>query len=443
MTEVRKSALRRFSAPYVPSITHFLNHGTQSPHVLFYRSGDAGFALPPKDLLAIGHFNEHHHKWDSCAGNRDWKPLSNRLQALSETGASLVGYLSYESGFAYEERWHKLRRPKTGYAWRFLEVNCWYEADHHTRTGAIFAAENCEREAIEELKSVIKSWQRSLQNNFSKGAPLSIEAVAALGELTREQYVERVAQILEDISAGRYYELNFTQRFSLQTERSPVSAFTHLFETLCPRRGFYGHFPDEVVGSCSPELFLKKEGKNVYTRPIKGSFISAMAGNERAKLEAEHVMVVDLARNDLGRISNLGWVQVPELKSVSTFGGLSHMESLIAAKTSMQGRQILPLTFPAASITGAPKVEVVTAISEYEASCRGLYTGACGWFFPDGDFDLNVAIRTFVARPGRSSQWLYAMGAGGAIVADSDPEREYQECLQKVSPLAAELLRNE
>lgn len=443
MADTNSAGLRTFSAPYIESASALFEIGHGVKHLLFYRNGDASFKLPPNDIFAAGNFSEVHCSWSAIKCEDDYGLAQEKFSQLCDTGCALAGYVSYEFGYGFEQRWRHLQRPHEGYAWRFLQVNCWYEADHLHKTGTVYATADCpEKEVRVLLATISECGEKRLNLPRSNQVQIALERLSEFGELSYTDYEQRLKQILSDIMSGRYYELNFTQRFQVQVSRHPSEVYLHLFHSYCPRRGFYCDFGDEVTGSCSPELFLKKQGKQICTRPIKGSLAMDTPPGEQEKLHAEHIMVVDLARNDIGRICNSGWVGVPELATISSLGSLRHLESLVVGESSLTLPEILPHTFPAASITGAPKVEVVRAIAEYENSNRGLYTGSCGWIWPNGDFDLNVAIRTFMAEK-HGKSWNYTIGAGGAIVADSTAEREYIECLQKVQPLISELLRNE
>lgn len=443
MTSEKPHGIQKRPAPYVENVMAFLEHGRPVKHTIFYRSGDASLALPAKDVFAAGDFVEAGFPWAAIKSETGYALALEKFRQLSSPDYALAGYTSYEFGYGFEQRWHALPRPGRGHVWRFLQVPCWYEADHQSKTGTVYATAACPADAIESLMTIISNCiEKPGQWGNTEVSTIPLEQIADFGELPFCEYSERVQRILSDIYSGRYYELNFTQRFHVQTNRAPLGVYQDLFTRYAPRRGFYCDFGDEIIGSCSPELFLKKQGRQIFSRPIKGSLTPDTPRSEQEKLYAEHIMVVDLARNDIGRVSNSGWVQVPELASLNRFASLGHMESLVAGESSLPLADILPHTYPAASITGAPKVEVVRAIAEYESSCRGLYTGSCGWVWPDGNFDFNVAIRTLQAEKSGMS-WNYRLAAGGAIVADSSPRREYEECLQKVQPLLSELLSSE
>jgi len=426
------SRLHRQPAPYISDIGNLVNHPYSELRTVYYRTGGVG-GVARKEVFAAGNFPISEKSWS--------EPNTNRLSFSGNTGGNaLAGYLSYEAGHAFETRWSNLPVPTEGYVYRFFEMPCWYEVDHYACNGAIVYTDKCSSADLAILSQIITDSRSVTEKKVI--APTQPGILESLGELKEEDYIECINRILDDIRAGRYYELNFTQRFRCLSNKDPRLLFVSLLNRLTAERAFFADFGDEVICSCSPELFLQKRGERIWTAPIKGSFYRTPDPETLEKLYAEHIMVVDLARNDFGRVSNKAWVSVKDLKSINSFGGISHIESLVVGKTSKSWLELLPALLPAASITGAPKVEVVQAITEYEISPRGLYTGNCGWVWPNGDVDFNVAIRTFNARK-TADQWRYVLGAGGAIVADSIPAEEYGECFKKAEPLVAELLNCE
>ena len=202
--------------------------------------------------------------------------------------------------------------------------------------------------------------------------------------------------------------------------------------------------PDGSVASLSPELFLRRRGDQVLTAPIKGTIARTgdpdadAAALERlrgsAKDAAEHVMIVDLMRNDIGRVSEYGSVVAPRLPTPEAHPGLWHLVSRVRGRLRPQtsNAALLRATFPPGSVTGAPKVQSLRVIAELERTAREVYTGSIGYSSPIAGLELNVAIRTLELRDGRL--WI---GAGGGIVADSDPRGELDEAIAKARPIAA------
>jgi para-aminobenzoate synthetase component 1 len=182
---------------------------------------------------------------------------------------------------------------------------------------------------------------------------------------------------------------------------------------------------DVVVVSASPERFLRVDGRRVVTRPIKGTSSDADALRSSAKDRAENVMIVDLARNDLGRVCEYGSVDVPELCTLESHPGLFHLVSTVRGtlRSTVPTSELIRATFPPASVTGCPKPRVLQIIEELEPTRRGVYCGAVGFVDADrGVVDLNVAIRTFTVGADRTT-----LGVGAGIVADSDPAAEWEE----------------
>ncbi|HEY2385042.1 MAG TPA: aminodeoxychorismate synthase component I [Terriglobia bacterium] len=260
--------------------------------------------------------------------------------------------------------------------------------------------------------------------------------------MTKERYLANVKRALEYIAAGEIYQVNLSQRFSRPFSGSPFTMFSLLRHMSPSFYGAYLNCGDHAVISSSPELFLKKTGKTIETRPIKGTQARGRNPEEdramreellqSAKESAELTMVVDLERNDLGRICEYGSVEVAEHRYIDELPTLFHTVSTVRGRlrSDVSAVDILRATFPGGSISGCPKIRAIEVIDELEPTRRHVYTGAIGYFAPDGDFTLNVAIRTMVVAAGRLHYQV-----GGGIVADSNPEREYQETLDKAAAM--------
>jgi len=256
-----------------------------------------------------------------------------------------------------------------------------------------------------------------------------------------ERHLRAVRRALEYVAAGDVYQVNLAQRFRVRSDLEPFEAFLRLREAQPVPFAAYLDCAGFSVLCGSPERFLRVRGGAIETEPIKGTrprdrdpdadraLRAALCGD--AKERAEHVMVVDLERNDLGRVCVTGSVHVPSLMRVESFATLHHMVSTVRGtlRTDVGLAELLRATFPGGSITGAPKIRAAQVIAELEDAPRELYTGALFRFRGPRDFDSAIAIRTAVARDG-----VYAYHAGGGIVADSDPVREHRECLLKAEP---------
>ena len=268
------------------------------------------------------------------------------------------------------------------------------------------------------------------------------DRVAGVAELCpsleASTYSSSVEQVLRWIADGECYQINLTFPLAFRLYGHPLALYAALRERQPVRYGAYLATPGETVVSCSPELFFERTGDRVITRPMKGTAPRGATPEEdeaqRAALlasekeRAENVMIVDLLRNDLGRLAAPGKVRVEALCVAEAYPTLWQVVSTVAAE--LPGVRLLDLfraLFPCGSITGAPKIATMKKIAQLERSPRGLYTGSIGWVAPNGDCRFNVAIRTLEQTGGG----LVRLGVGSGIVIDSDPSREYAECLLK------------
>lgn len=258
---------------------------------------------------------------------------------------------------------------------------------------------------------------------------------------TRARYLDTVANIQENILDGEYYEINLSQVFSAGVELpSPRAVFQKLTGISPTPFASFLRFGDRYVMAASPERFLQKKGALLTTQPIKGTsrrgaspaeddvLMAALRHSE--KEQAENVMIVDLSRNDLHRVCKPGTVQTPYLFEVQTFKQVHQLVSTVVGELEpgMDFGEIMPRIFPPGSMTGAPKIRTMEWINTWEGQGRGAYSGCVGYIDPSGDFDFNVVIRGWVYDHA-NRQLVYQVG--GAITADSDPAREYEETLLK------------
>lgn len=256
--------------------------------------------------------------------------------------------------------------------------------------------------------------------------------------LDEAEYCAAVARIQDWIAEGDCYQVNYTWPLHFSWFGSPLGVYRRLRAAQPVRYGgvlSLGEGGGTV--SLSPELFLERRGPRLLTRPMKGTAPrSSPAEQLRNSLKdrAENLMIVDLLRNDLGRVAQNGSVKVERLFDIEAYPSVWQMVSEISAEVAdADFAAILHALFPCGSITGAPKVRAMQIIGELEGKPRGLYTGALGWLAPNGDFRLNVAIRTLSLQSDQSG----CMGVGSGIVADSDARAEWQECLLKSAFLRA------
>ncbi len=274
------------------------------------------------------------------------------------------------------------------------------------------------------------------------------QRLAGIAELSAgvdaAQYAAQVRQVCRWIADGDCYQINLTFPLTFQVYGHPLALYARLRERQPVRYGGYLRLGEETILSFSPELFFERCGQRVRTRPMKGTAPRGRTPQEdqemragllaSAKERAENLMIVDLLRNDLGRLAPPGKVQVEVLCEAEAYPTLWQMVSTVAADLPGAGlAELFGALFPCGSVTGAPKIRAMQRIAELEDSPRGLYTGALGWLAPGGDCRFNVAIRSIeLAADGQAR-----LGVGSGIVADADPAREYAECLLKASFLTA------
>jgi para-aminobenzoate synthetase component 1 len=262
---------------------------------------------------------------------------------------------------------------------------------------------------------------------------------ATRSSLTHGEYLDAVETVLEHIRAGDCYQVNLTRTIEWDATPDPLAMFFALAGRRPAPQASLLRLPGRdgtvtVVGA-SPERFLSWTQADIETRPIKGTAAHPAALEHSEKDRAENVMIVDLARNDLGRVCEPGSIHVPALCAIERHPGLAHLVSTVRGRLrpDVGVGGLLRATLPPASVTGAPKPRVLQVIEDLEAAPRGVYCGATGWIdTARGAGDLAVAIRTFTVAGGRTS-----LGVGGGIVADSDAAREWDETCLKARRLLA------
>ncbi len=291
-------------------------------------------------------------------------------------------------------------------------------------------------EEIAEIKRVLSG---PVPTSGGQPAPTCGPVEANMSQATFEAAVERCR---EYIFAGDAFQIVPSQRFSAATNIDPFAIYRGLRAVNPSPYMFFLELGDLALVGSSPETLVKVTGTTAETHPIAGSRPRGADADEDATLRsdlladpkerAEHVMLVDLGRNDLGRVAEVGSVHVSDLMSVGLYSHVMHIESRVVATLADDASAIdaLRATFPAGTLSGAPKVRAMEIIDELEPTKRGPYGGAVGYLGHDGDLDTCITIRTFVCRDG-----VVHAQAGAGIVADSVPEREHQECENKAAAL--------
>ena len=336
-------------------------------------------------------------------------------------GFAVAGYVSYEAGFALDAVFSPTGAPAADFplAW-FGIYPGFLRFDHLLRrwesSGSVDWPE-------EERRDPPPSYGDPIDLRFS---------------FTETEYGIKVEEIRRCIATGRYYQANLTGKFSFPFTGDPFSLYTRLRAVQPVKYGAFLRTDAGCILSQSPELFFRVRGRNIEAQPMKGTAARGMTETEDRqaaaalkadpKNRAENVMIVDLLRNDLGKVCEVGSVHVPRLFEVRRLRTVLQMVSTVSG-TLRPGATVASLfraLFPCGSVTGAPKISAMQALRGLEPSPRGVYTGAIGILLPGGDMTFSVAIRTVTLRNG-----LAEAGAGGGIVWDSDPREEFREACLK------------
>ncbi|MCZ4281769.1 aminodeoxychorismate synthase component I [Kiloniella laminariae] len=334
------------------------------------------------------------------------------MEKAQKAGKHLAGYLSYELGYHFEPRLQGLLKqltPDTPLLWFGVFDQALLLTPEETNR---FLAR--------------QRWGDYQLDNLTPS-------------MTEADYCRAVEKVRDYIAAGDTYQVNYTFKHDFELSGDPVGLFQELRQRQNVANGAFIRTEDQTFLSLSPEIFLSTEGRKARTRPMKGT---AARGNTPAvdvenkiwltrdeKSRAENLMIVDLLRNDMGRVCTTGSIKVTELFTVETYRSLHQMTSNITGelRPEITSTDLIKRLFPCGSITGAPKLRTMEIIHELEARPRGIYTGSIGHIAPNGDTRFNVAIRTLaIGRDGKGE-----MGIGSGIVYDSEPAAEYQECLLK------------
>ena len=346
----------------------------------------------------------------------------------------LIGYWSYDLSCHQESIAGRARRvvglpsSRVGlYDWALIQ-------DHHERASWLVATP-------ERRTQVLALLERRL------APPAGFRLIEPFSaELTREAYLARFDAVQRYIRDGDCYQINLSQRFSAPFQGDLWNAYRRLrLATPTPFAAFLA-WDDKAILSLSPERFLRCHDGKVEARPIKGTRPRGLTPKQDRQLadalltslkdRAENVMIVDLLRNDLGRVCRPGSIQVPQLCALESYANVHHLVSVVTGELRQHQRplDLLAAAFPGGSITGAPKVRAMQIIDELEPSRRSAYCGSLGYVDVRGRMDTSIAIRTAVADRGRLHLW-----GGGGLVADSRGEDEYDETLDKIRHLMSAL----
>jgi len=322
------------------------------------------------------------------------------------------------TGFPEAEERQRLMRARM----RLEEMKAWlYASSPHQEA----SPPRRERLGEEKFQPIQENRRVLLKSNF-----------------TPEEYIKAIDRVREYIAAGDVFQVNLSQRFEADLKIPPYELYKRLRLVNPAPFASYINFQGVTIVSASPERFLKVQGDLVETRPIKGTRPRGRDTVEDERLaqelthstkdQAENVMIVDLERNDLGRVCHYGTVKVTELAILETFPTVFHLTSTVVGRLrrGKSNIDLLKATFPGGSITGAPKVRAMEIIDELEPTKRSAYTGSIGYLSFNEDMDINIVIRTFLIKGGKAY-----FQVGGGIIYDSDSEAEYIETLDKAKAL--------
>jgi len=273
--------------------------------------------------------------------------------------------------------------------------------------------------------------------------PQRHDSITMNGRFSKQEYLSAVNQLKEHIKQGDIYEVNFCQEFYSNSSIDPYFTYNQLNELSPGPFSCFYKLDDKFLISSSPERFLKKEGNRIISQPIKGTaprgknkdedeYLKQQLTND-VKERAENVMIVDLVRNDLSRIALENTVKVDELFGIYSFEQVHQMISTVSAEINEDDViKCIKNAFPMGSMTGAPKISAMNLIEKFERTKRGLYSGSVGYFTPQGNFDLNVIIRSILFN---DSQNYVSYTVGGAITYLCNAESEHQECMVKAQAM--------
>lgn len=393
----------------------------------------------------------------------EWPQIKRRLRAtMTSPGAGdgtapapfmggWIGWLGYELGAAFDVQPVAPRDPFSdidGELFLYDWVVAW---DHLNEASFLISTGlGCdgtrsrirgERRAAEILELLTQPYPEEIGE--ADAAPRSVENRS----FSRKEYEAAVGEIIHKIRAGDIFQANLSQRFVVATNDDAASIYGRLRSHSPASHAALLSFGDRSVISASPESFLRygSATRRIESRPIKGTRPRGPTEEDDQRLSdelrssvkdrAENLMIVDLVRNDLHRVANPASVAVPELCRLDSHATVHHLVSHVTAELSrdLDAFDLLEATFPAGSITGAPKLRAMAILAELEPVARGAYCGAIGWIGLDGSLGFSVAIRTMMIRDGAAT-----VHAGGGITLLSDPADEYEECLTKArAPLRA------
>jgi len=355
-----------------------------------------------------------------------------------------VGYLSYDL-VHHIEKLPRKAIDDIGIPELYMGFYDWVIVVDHLKAETYLATPELniakEAEKIEEITEIIRDNER--EYNYTIASEVGeYQSISLKSNFTKDDYLETIEQVRRYIKSGDIYQANLTQRFTGEVSVSSYELYRDLRRNSPAPFGAFLNFGDVDILSNSPERFIQVRDRIVETRPIKGTRPRGKTIQEDEALKsellnskkdrAELLMIVDLERNDLGKVSRTGTVKVPELFELEEYTNVHHLVATVQGELR-EDKDLVDLieaTFPGGSITGAPKIRAMEIIDELEPTQRSVYTGAIGYLGFDGSLDLNIAIRTIIKKKNQ----IYFQ-VGGGITWDSNPKEEYQETLDKAESI--------
>lgn len=385
----------------------------------------------------------------------DERPV--KIEGLPRFAGGAVGYIAYDC-VRFFERLPSIAQDELGcFDVSFMFPSLLLAFDNVRHTIKVIAPVSVKERgkageiydrAVEAIDAVVERLKRAAQNKAPALISPQFEETSSPDDLnfisnfTREEYYRVVEKCLEYIRAGDIIQVVPSQRFRSPAMVNPLNLYRSLRHINPSPYMFFLKLGAEILVGSSPEVMLRVEDRIATLRPIAGTRRRGATAEEDQALEeelrndpkekAEHVMLVDLGRNDLGRVSETGTVKVEDYMTVERYSHVMHLVSSVTGRLmdNKDAFDAVRASFPAGTLTGAPKIRAMEIIEEVEPSRRGVYGGAVGYFGYDGDMDMCITIRTALLRDG-----IINIQAGGGVVADSNPEFEYQETLNKARGL--------
>lgn len=378
---------------------------------------------------------------------REYRPV--RLPDLPRFVGGAVGYMGYETITYFEDRLPRLtssdyQMPEA--IWMFVDTLLVF--DHLRHKIQVVAHVHLDapdlqaeyQRATERIETVIKQLRQPLPTDYPADQGHSSAPLAS--NVSREEYLAFVEKARAYIMAGDIFQVVPSQRFRRPTSADPFTIYRALRAINPSPYMFYLHAPEGDLVGASPELLVRVMDGEITTHPIAGTRPRGKDSDEDDTLAtelladekelAEHLMLVDLGRNDIGRVSMPGTVRVPVYMSVERYSHVMHIVSHVTGtlRPDLHALDALRACFPAGTVSGAPKIRAMEIISELEGTRRGVYAGCAGYIGFNGDLDTCISLRTMVVQDG-----VAYVQAGGGVVADSDPPTEYQESCNKAAAL--------